>query len=357
MRLSFLAAVLIAALSACAGSSIALRDQSDARHRELADAARRAAEALAERQQRPGYWLTAVTGETRFEGEGRELNVFTNALLVDILDPLPAGAVMASRARAFLASQIEPDGLVRYYGRPELKVDLWRCIITPDADDTALVWRISPDADRDRLSKALATLGEYRSADGLYRAWLAPQDRYQCIAPGRDPNPTDIAIQMHVLMLLAQVDRPAALALCDALSKASSDDRVWVYYEVAPLVPLLRLADMHKAHCALELPPARLQTTVPGQETWLEVARLLGRMERAQAGAAEYSRAEDLLEQLAAGGFSRIRTHPPLLYHTDFTAPQPKRYFWSDDVGYALWLRLHSECESKRPGRSEAAPT
>jgi hypothetical protein len=339
--------------------TLATEDRGDQRHRELAESARRAAEILAERQQGPGYWLTAYTGEARFEKPRQELNTFTNAVMIDIADPVAAAAGITGllgRTRAFLANQIEADGLVRYHGRPDAPT-MWRlgCVITPDADDTALVWRIAPDPRRELLSKALAKLGQFRAADGLYRTWLAPQDRYQCIDPGSDPNPTDIGIQMHVLMLLAQVDRPAALALCGALSKEASDDRIWVYYGMAPLIPILRLADLHKADCPLQLPQARLQTAVPGQAAWIEVVHLLRRMERAQAMPAEYSRASDLLHQLAAGEFSLVKSTPPLLYHNDFTA-HVRRFYWSEDVGYALWLRLYFESERAQPGPHERAP-
>jgi hypothetical protein len=331
----------------------------DARaHESLADAARRAAETLAERQQGPGYWLTAYTGEARFEKPRQELNTFTNAVVIDVADPVAEAAGITGllgRTRAFLARQIEADGLVRYHGRPDAPtIGRLGCIITPDTDDTALVWRISPDANRELLSRALAKLGQFRAADGLYRTWLAPQDRYQCIDPGRDPNPTDIGIQMHVLMLLAQVDRPAALALCGALSKESSDDKIWVYYGMAPLVPLLRLADLRKLDCPLQLPQARLKTAVPGQGVWLEVAQLLGRIERAKATSADYSRAADLLHQLASNGFSPVKSAPPLLYHNDLTA-HVRRFYWSEDVGYALWLRLYFESEPARQRPHEPA--
>jgi hypothetical protein len=338
------------------------RDQRDHRHRELAGSARRAAEALGKRQQGPGYWLTAFTDEARFEKPRQELNTFTNAMMVDILDPVAKSAGIThllGRTRAFLSSQIEPDGLVRYHGRPDgpANREVWRCAITPDSDDTALVWRIAPGADRELLSRALATLGRFRAANGLYKTWLAPQDRYECIDPGSDPNPTDIAIQMHVLMLLAQVDGPAALALCGALSKELSNDNAWVYYTaMAPLVPMLRLADMRKAGCPLQLPQARLQTALPHQRVWVEVVDLLGRLERAPAASVDHSRAADLLHQLSTGGFSLLASSPPLLYHNDFTA-RTRRFYWSEDVGYALWLRLYFEIERARPGPHEPAPT
>ena len=56
---------------------------------------------------------------------------------------------------------------------------------------------------------------------------------------GTDPDPADIGIQMHVLLFLAQADPPAARALCAALEARSAESRLWVYYEKAPLVPLL----------------------------------------------------------------------------------------------------------------------
>jgi hypothetical protein len=340
-------------------STLATKEQRDHRHRELAESARRAAGLLAERQQSPGYWLTAHTREARFETPRQELNTFTNAVMVDIAGPVAEAAGITGplgRTRAFLANQIEADGLVRYHGRPDAPT-MWKlgCVITPDADDTALVWRIAPGAPRELLSKALATLGQFRGTDGLYKTWLAPQDRYQCIDPGANPNPADIGIQMHVLMLLAQVDRPAALALCGALVREASDDKLWVYYAMAPLIPMLRLTDLHKMGCRPQLPQARLQTAVPGQGVWVEIVHLLGRMEEARALPAEYSRAADLLHQLAADEFSLIKSAPPLLYHNDLTA-HVRRFYWSEDVGYALWLRLYFVSERARPGARERAP-
>src|SRR5205085_10448281 len=135
-------------------------------------------------------------------------------------------------ARRHLAAQIEPDGLVRYHGRPDgPTIGTLGCAITPDADDTALAWRIArPPPDDSRRASMLRVLGQYRDGRGLYRTWLAPQQRYQCLDPGRDPDPADVAIQMHVLMLLAEVDPAAGHSLCRALAGAVADDRLWVYY-------------------------------------------------------------------------------------------------------------------------------
>ena len=313
----------------------------------LGHSARRAVGLISRRQQVDGYWLTAYTSGEAFQQPSAEMNTYVTSLMVDILAARPALGLDGSlaRARSHLRNQIEAGGLVRYHGRPDgpamglLKL----CPITPDADDTALVWRIAPDAARQSLREtALATLKEYRTQDGLYKTWLdRPQD-YRCIDPGSDPDPADVGIQMHVLLMLAETDRPAANALCVALGKAIDQDRIWVYYRKAPLVPLLRLVELRAAGCNLAVPPARLQTEVPGQDIWLDTIRMLQRLEAGGRQAPEASSVQALLRQLATDDFSSIRLNPPLLYHNDLTA-SVRRFYWSEDVGYALWLRLYSE--------------
>lgn len=322
---------------------------------DLAGAARRAAAALAERQQPAGYWLTSYTGAPRFAEPRREMNTFLTAMIVDLLAPVAAADGLGEdleRARRHLAGQIEASGLVRYHGRPDSPtIPALGCVITPDADDTALAWRIAAcGGERARSPAALAALAvieRYRTRDGLYRTWLAPRDRYQCIDPGRDPNPTDVGIQMHVLLLLAEVDPPAARALCGALRRAVAEDRVWVYYQAAPLVPMLRQADLRQAGCPLLLPASRLRTRVPGQEVWVaavgQLQRFLDPGLPAPAAAATLA----LLQTLAADDFSPVRRSPPLLYHNDLTASTP-RFYWSEDFGYALWLRLYLENAQRR---------
>jgi hypothetical protein len=311
------------------------------------DAAARTAEArIREHQQAPGYWLTTHTTTTRFEAPGVEMNTFLTALLIDLLVPLePSGRLGDSlpRARRHLSAQIERNGLVRYHGLPD-PADPGRlgCVITPDTDDTALVWRIAPAGDLGRRSAALAIVDDYRTRDGLYRTWLAPPEAYECLDPGRDPNPTDLGIQMHLLMLLAEVNPPAARALCAALQPVVDQDRVWVYYRMAPLVPTLRLIDLRRAGCALELPESRTRTSVPGQAIWASVVQWLGR-----ASAADAAEIRAVLRRLAKDDFALLRQSPPLIYHTDLTAFA--RYYWSEDAGYALWRRLY---EQAHPGHA-----
>jgi hypothetical protein len=319
----------------------------------LDESFRTAAARIREHQQGPGYWLTAYTSATSFQDPHPEMNTFLTSLLVDLLDPVAeAGGLGDSlrRARQHLTAQIEAGGLVRYHGLPDGPgMGTLGCPITPDTDDTALVWRVAPDPDRRRLPAALATIDQYRTPEGLYRTWLAPRERYQCLDPGSDPNPPDVAIQIHLLLLLAQERPAAAQALCAALHPAIDQDRIWVYYRKTPLVPMLRLPDLQRAGCALELPESRMRTAVPDQEIWVSAVRLLESARKP----GDAVKIQALLRQLAKDDFALLRKNPPLLYHNDLTATV-SRYYWSEDAGYALWLRLYDEYA--HPGPPQSSP-
>lgn len=312
------------------------------------DAAARTAEArIREHQHGAGYWLTAHTTTTRFEAPRPEMNTFLTGLLVDLLAPIESTGRLGDslpRARLHLTDQIEGSGLVRYHGLPDGPgIGTLGCAITPDTDDTALVWRIAPAGDVGRRSAALATIDPYRTRDGLYRTWLAPRNAYQCLNPGSDSNPTDLTIQMHLLMLLAEVNPPAASALCAALRPVVDQDRVWVYYQLAPLVPTLRLTDLRRVGCELKLPESRMRTSVPGQEIWVSIVRWLG-----QAPPVDSAEIQAVLRRLAKDDFALLRQNPPLLYHNDLTA-SVRRYYWSEDAGYALWRRLYEHAHLGHP--------
>jgi len=313
---------------------------------DLANASSRAAARIREHQQPQGSWLTQHTTAPQFDAPHAEMNTFTTALLIDLLDPLDADRGLeesVERARRHLTSQIEPTGLVRYHGLPDGPgIGTLGCAITPDTDDTALAWRIAPAPDRDRLASALATIGRYRTREGLYRSWLAAREDYQCLDPGSDPNPTDLVIQMHLLMLLLDAKPSEGQALCAALRPVADQDRVWVYYRKTPLVPILRTPDLRRAGCDLVLPESRLRSDVAGQQTWVTISRLVA------DGLSDPVLARALLRELARNDFALVRTNPPLLYHNDLTATVP-RYYWSEDVGYALWLRLFAAYQG-RPG-------
>lgn len=313
---------------------------------DLEQAFRKAAARLRDRQQADGYWLTTFTKWPRYEWPRPEMNTFLTALLIDELQPVAAASGLEEtlqRARRHLAEQIEPNGLVRYHGRPDGPgIGAIGCAITPDTDDTSLAWRLAPALDRRRFDSALAAIDQYRTPGGLYRTWLAPREKYECLDPGHDPNPTDIAIQMHLLLLLAQERPAAARALCDALTPLVDQSRVWVYYRRAPLVPILRQPDLRRVGCDVQLPSSRMQSMVPGQDVWVKVARML-------TDGTPSPDAEQILRDLARDDFAYIRTSPPLFYHNDLTA-SVSRYYWSEDFGYVLWLRLYEERRTGRDG-------
>ena len=304
----------------------------------------RAAAAIASAQQRSGAWHTRFTPSARFDASQEELNVYTTAVMVDLLSPVARQAGLQAnleRARNFLTSQIEPDGLVRYHGLPNAPtIGTLGCAITPDADDTALIWRIAPSPRTELLPGVLRTLREFRTPQGLYRTWLSPKEQYHCINPGADPNPADIGIQMHVLLFLSKADRPAARALCAALQRSANDDRVWVYYKRAPLMVILRQADLREAGCPVALASSRQQAPVPGQEPWISAARMLDQARNPSAPPLNAAELHQWLQTTAADDFSLVRRTPPLLYHNDLTA-SVSRFYWSQEFGYALWLRLY----------------
>lgn len=301
---------------------------------------------LRERQTDYGAWLTSHTTSLRYEAPQPEMNTFLTAMLVDLLAPLATTHYLQpelGRARAHLAAQIEGDGLVRYHGLPDgPTIGKLGCAITPDSDDTALTWRIvAPSTGDPRRQRMLATLAGYRDARGLYRTWLAPRRNYQCVDPGSDPDPTDITIQMHVYLMLREVDPPSAQNLCGAIQHAFRDDDVWVYYAKSALVPYLRAAELRQLGCAVTLPEERLALPASGQAIWSEAVSSLVQITASPEDLPTRQTIRRVLAQLGANDFALLRQSPPLLYHNDLSATV-RRFYWSEDVGYALWLRLHA---------------
>jgi hypothetical protein len=318
--------------------------------------AERAALLLRERQTGYGYWLTSYTQEPRYEAPQQEMNTFLTSMLVDLLSPIARRRSLddvVERARRHLAAQIEGDGLVRYHGLPDgPTIGTLGCVITQDADDTALAWRIAGRGAEDpRLQSMLGRLARYRDARGLYRTWLAPQEDYQCIDPGSDPNPTDIAIQMHVYLMLHELDPPAARNLCNALRRSYWDGDIWTYYSKAPLVPYLRSAELQQLDCAIPLPAERLSLPAAGQEIWSEAVRRLAETTASPQNANVRHAIRSLLARIGSDDFVQVRRSPPLLYHNDLSA-NVRRFYWSADFGYALWLRLY-EAAGVETGHSQ----
>lgn len=303
-----------------------------------------AAERIREHQQARGYWPTSYTNSTSFEHPKLEMNTFLTSMLVDVLNPMATkfGLIETlDRARHHLTDQIEQDGLVRYHGRPDEIEPSLGVKITPDADDTALVWRIA-GGDKQKLPEVLRILESYRTPQGLYRTWLAPREQYTSIDPGSDPNPADVAIQMHVLMFLWKADFETARHFYGFLFQNIQDERIWVYYKSTPLIPLLRERDLALMGISLMIPENHLHTSIPGQERWVGLCQLLANRLSSESHPLDTTWRETLLTSLAKDDFAALRKEPPLLYHNDMSATVP-RFYWSEDFGYALWLRLYFE--------------
>ncbi|MDX6577716.1 MAG: hypothetical protein QOE96_3669 [Blastocatellia bacterium] len=325
---------------------------------ELDAMATRATSLLRERQSAYGYWLTSYTRDPRYEAPQQEMNTYLTSMLVDLLSPIARHRRLedvVERARKHLAAQIESDGLVRYHGLPNgPTIGTLGAVITPDADDTALVWRISSlGAGDPREQRMLAVLAHYRDGRGLYRTWLAPQNEYQNLNPGRDPNPTDIAIQMHVYLMLHELDPLAAQNLCHALKLSLRDENIWVYYDKAPLVPYLRSSELRRLGCVIPLPADRLAKPAAGQDIWSEAIRLIAERASAPEDKGARQTIANLLVRIGSDDFAQLRRSPPLLYHNDLSATV-SRFYWSEDFGYVLWLRLY---ETTRVENGQRQPT
>jgi hypothetical protein len=336
----------------------AAMSQAPASGPELDAMAAHAASRLRERQSGYGFWLTSYTKQLRYEAPKQEMNTFLTSMLVDLLAPVAQQRSLedtVENGRRHLSAQIESDGLVRYHGLPDgPTIGTLGTVITPDADDTALAWRIAGGGAADpRLQPMLGELARYRDARGLYRTWLAPQKKYQNLDPGSDPNPTDITIQMHVYLMLHELDPPAAQNLCNAVQRSAADGDLWTYYSKSALVPYFRSAEVRQLGCAIPAPIDRLALPAAGQEIWSEAVGQFVETTKSSPDANERQAIVNLLARLGSDDFAQLRRSPPLLYHNDLTATV-KRFYWSEDFGYALWLRLyeatrHETAEVQQP--------
>jgi hypothetical protein len=313
------------------------------------------ADQLRRRQDPEGYWKTPVTLRPVFEHATPELNVFTPAMIVDLLDPIAQETGLhdvLEQARGYLRRQIEATGLVRYHGNPgPVDPSNRGCEMPPDADDTALVWRIAPKRDAQLLRSALETLARYRDPDDLYPTYLADQTDYRCFYgkySGSDLNPPDVGVEMHVYLLLAKHDAGAADKLCTTLRSRMAEKRIWVWYSVAPLLPLLREIDLARSGCPVRVPRHLLRTDIAGQQAYLTQTLLLRSLLLNDGPAVSLEPVLRALRAVARDRFVTMSRTPPLLYHNDLSATPP-HYHWSEDVGYALWLRLYVEGSRRFP--------
>ena len=84
----------------------------------------------------------------------------------------------------------------------------------------------------------------------------------------------------------------------------------------------------------------RLALPVAGQEIWSRVVQRLVEIMASPQDADARQAIRNLLARIGSDDFAQLRRLPPLLYHNDLRA-SVRRYYWSEDFGYALWLRLY----------------
>ena len=308
----------------------------------LAEAARRAAARLQSHQEQAGYWLTQYTGVTRFEAPHPEMNTFLTAMMIDQLQPIAAkvdlGASVAA-ARAHLRGQIEGSGLVRYHGLPEAPTPAPSAAASPDSDDTSPAWR--PARGSRVAPPALTTLAATAQRRSLPDVAGAPgalrvHQPWKQSQPDRRRHPDE----------RLPVPRPGrASRRASSLSRprpALAED------QSGSTTPWRRsyccAAGQPHGRRALRFPPARLTTTVAGQEP---CSRSPSRSLRRRLVSPRPGREVELLRSIADDDFALLRRTPPLLYHNDLSA-SVRRFYWSEDFGYALWLRLYFATERER---------
>jgi hypothetical protein len=111
---------------------------------------------------------------------------------------------------------------------------------------------------------------------------------------------------------------------------------------------------MRQLGCVIPLPAERLGVSAPGQEIWSEAVRLLVQTTASPQDATVRLAVRNLLARLGSDDFALLRRSPPMLYHNDLSA-SVKRYYWSEDFGYALWLRLYEAAGVETGKRSESS--
>ena len=236
-----------------------------------------------------------------------------DAILADLLAPIAPRHGARRHGRSRPASPCRPDREDRpgSLPRPAERADHRYAGLRDHARCRrhALAWRIAGAGRGDpRCAPMLRTLARYRTARGLYRTWLAPRERYQCLDPGTDPDPTDIVIQMHVVSDAARFDPPAARTLCRAIGGRRPRTGVWVYYARTALVPTCAAPSCASSGCGLRFPAARLARPLPGQEPWSELVRTLVRRPTSRPSAPERRAVAALLD---APGPRRLRPRAP----------------------------------------------
>lgn len=294
---------------------------------------------LKQKQHKKGYWKSFFSFDTIPEKLRKDVNVWNNLILIDIIRPVSTNLefdTMIGKALDFVASRVNKStGLLRFNNRALDYPD--------DSDDTSLFWGIAATEDTSLLKGVIDTLIKYRSANGLYYIWLSKNGVINKRAAGKNPNPTDFLSNVHVYLFLKKYAPDLAKALCSSLNNdiISSVD-YWTYNERCPWLYYIREIDLANNDCKLTAIPDDKVKCLHSQKDYTVMSKLIRDLALGRGEKSVYNKSRKLLRKIARNNFEYINNNPLLMYHNDLSAKKPA-YFWSYDLPYALWLRLNYE--------------
>lgn len=149
---------------------------------------------------------------------------------LDLLDD-PRARAVAERARGFLAGEMEPPGLWRYYSSHNAKA------LPPDLDDTACAaFALRHCSEEVQLGLNLRVLLANRDAEGRFRTFLTA-----------GPNNVDAAVNANVLLYLGerQETRAAVAWLCGLVERGEEAGASLYWVDALPFYYLLARAFHH----------------------------------------------------------------------------------------------------------------
>ena len=271
------------------------------------------------------------------------MNTYLTSLLVDLLDPLAAAAGLGDsvqRARRHLtgADRGQRTGAL---SRPPRRPRHRHAGLRDHAGHRRHGARL---ADRAAAGSSTALRPRSRPSTATARPTAS-------IAPGsRRATAISASIRAAIRTRPTSPSRCTCCSCCCRSSRRQAarcarrsrrhldDDRIWVYYQRSPLVPILRTTRSRARRLPAELPASRMRTAFRASRSGCR-SSVAGARTAAEATAGRGGGRPRCCASSPATTSRSCAQSPPLLYHNDLTATVP-RYYWSEDVGYALWLRL-----------------
>ncbi|NOR87090.1 MAG: hypothetical protein GQ527_05725 [Bacteroidales bacterium] len=288
-------------------------------------------------QKNNGEWLTLYNFDTIPTKFREDKNPWLNFIIIDLLKPISSEynfeTIIPKSQKYISYSFNKSNGLLKFHNDSR---------VPEDSDDTALFWISHPDADTNLIPLAISTIKDFKSKNGLYHIWLDTNGIIKHPQVGRNPSPTDILSNIHVLLLFKQYAPKLVSDLCASLKRNINQVEYWTYNERSPWLYYIRELDLVKNGCLLNTNIPREIKNLNSQETYTKMSKLIRDLALKHGGEKTRNKAQKILLEVANNDFEYIKITPLLMYHNDLTAKNPA-YFWSYDIPYALWLRLYYE--------------